>query len=167
MKICSKCKIEKSRSDFYVEVTNKDGVRSSCKVCAKKPRTQYIKLQSKTCKTCKVNKSINNFDKNKLSTNGYGSYCEKYSKTKSRKFKINKYRITPEEYYEMLVSQDYKCSICFKEQEISKPLRIDYCHKTNKVRGLLCNNCNVALGLFQDNPHILVTALIYLEQSKE
>jgi hypothetical protein len=43
-----------------------------------------------------------------------------------------------------------------------KSLAIDHCHQTNRIRGLLCSNCNRALGLFRDSPAILQKAIDYL-----
>lgn len=44
-------------------------------------------------------------------------------------------------------------------------LRLDHCHKTGKVRGLLCNRCNMALGFFNDEPEIMRKSLTYLERN--
>lgn len=39
---------------------------------------------------------------------------------------------------------------------------VDHCHETGQVRGLLCNLCNQALGLFKDSPELLARATAYL-----
>ena len=44
-------------------------------------------------------------------------------------------------------------------------LNVDHCHITNKVRGLLCHDCNRALGLLKDNTSILSSAINYLQES--
>src|SRR5690606_31502702 len=54
------------------------------------------------------------------------------------------------EQYKAIYSNNPKCYICSRKQT-SKKLCIDHDHKTGKVRGLLCNKCNRALGLFQDS----------------
>jgi hypothetical protein len=63
----------------------------------------------------------------------------------------------------MLQQQNGLCAIC-KKTETGKTsnLCVDHCHKTGKVRGLLCNNCNKGLGLFKDNPEVLLNASAYL-----
>lgn len=55
------------------------------------------------------------------------------------------------------------CSICgLHEHEHHQKLAVDHCHKTNKIRGLLCSNCNQGLGKFQDDVNLLEKAKEYL-----
>lgn len=63
----------------------------------------------------------------------------------SRKSDLKQYGLTLDSYTEMLQKQDSRCAIC-KEQ---KTLVIDHCHKTGKVRGLLCIGCNTGLGRYE------------------
>ena len=72
-------------------------------------------------------------------------------------------------YQEMLREQNNVCAICGKPEKASdnasgkiKDLAIDHCHKSNVVRALLCSNCNRALGLFNDDPALLVKAQAYV-----
>jgi len=49
---------------------------------------------------------------------------------------------------------DSACDICeITEEESYRPLMVDHDHKTGKIRGILCNNCNLALGLLSDDPN--------------
>lgn len=76
------------------------------------------------------------------------------------------YGITLDEYFEMLEKQNYSCDICnISQKDLKKPLFVDHCHKTGKVRGLLCNNCNWTLGLMKDNPEYLNNAILYLKKN--
>lgn len=43
-------------------------------------------------------------------------------------------------------------------------LSIDHCHTTGKVRGLLCRQCNIALGKFKEDVTILQSAIAYLKK---
>ena len=77
--------------------------------------------------------------------------------------------ITLEYYYELLEEQNYVCAICKQPETLwnkkhHKPqsLSVDHCHKTGKIRGLLCNNCNHGLGLFKEKPKTFESALVYL-----
>ncbi len=73
-----------------------------------------------------------------------------------------KYGISEVEFEIMLKSQDNKCLIC--GLEFIEPC-VDHCHKTGKIRSLLCQKCNTALGLFDDNPKLLKIATKYLESN--
>ena len=77
------------------------------------------------------------------------------------------YPITIEDYNLIFEMQQGKCKICGIHQKDNKrKLCIDHCHKTNKVRGLLCNHCNTGLGFFKDNTKSLLEAVNYLNNSK-
>ena len=63
----------------------------------------------------------------------------------------------------MFIAQDGRCAICERDVcEIPRGLYIDHDHKTGKVRGLLCDRCNMSLGGFKDNVIILQNAINYL-----
>jgi hypothetical protein len=62
----------------------------------------------------------------------------------------------------MLAEQDGRCAIC--AAVLDETPHIDHCHKTGRVRGLLCRNCNVGLGNFADDPERLRRAAEYLEE---
>lgn len=81
------------------------------------------------------------------------------------------YGISREEYLQMFEDQGHKCKICgtkgFKINEnAEKKLCVDHCHTSGEIRGLLCHNCNRALGLFQDNIDYMKSAIEYLEGSE-
>lgn len=64
--------------------------------------------------------------------------------------------------FEELAAMDAgKCESCDSVDD----LHVDHCHDTYQVRGLLCGNCNKALGLLKDDPRILVRLAAYLERS--
>jgi hypothetical protein len=65
----------------------------------------------------------------------------------------------------MKEEQDYKCAICgIHEENITKKLAVDHDHKTNQVRGYLCNNCNRGIGLLKDDVEVMKKAIEYLER---
>jgi hypothetical protein len=78
------------------------------------------------------------------------------------------YNIGFDEIQSMLIKQDYLCAICREEgfkmnDKVYNNLNVDHCHSTGQVRGLLCHNCNRALGLLKDNIERLKSAITYLE----
>ena len=130
------------------------------------------------CEDCGVEKSILEF---------YGKvkgiYCKECRKNRSKNLNRQEYLdriknsvikatygITLDEYKIIWDQQKGVCAIC-KNPETRKSryggiclLHIDHNHTTNKVRGLLCNLCNQALGRFRDNQNILKSAIEYLNK---
>jgi hypothetical protein len=76
----------------------------------------------------------------------------------------NKYGLTIEQYETLLALQGNSCSICQEPFSSSKDTHVDHCHTTGFVRGILCSNCNTALGLFKDDQTRLLMAVHYLNQ---
>lgn len=75
-----------------------------------------------------------------------------------------KFGISLEEYEALANAQDFKCAICQKDQsEFKIKLAVDHNHETKAVRGLLCKDCNTGIGLFKDNPSLLLSAINYLK----
>ncbi len=77
---------------------------------------------------------------------------------------VERYGLTWDEYHEMLNAQDCCCAICGQHPEVVGPLVIDHDHLYGKVRGLLCNGCNLALGHFRDDLLTVSRARAYLDR---
>lgn len=93
-------------------------------------------------------------------------YQKEYLKTdKAKEYRLMfKYGITMKQKTEMFNKQEGKCSICSINMETVYKAHVDHNHITNKVRGLLCQKCNMGLGIFNDNKEILRNAIKYIEQ---
>lgn len=78
-----------------------------------------------------------------------------------------KYGITLADREKMFAAQEAACAIC-KTTEFGKRAlgHTDHCHKTGKVRGVLCARCNAGLGYYWDSPQLLRAAADYLERSE-
>jgi hypothetical protein len=74
------------------------------------------------------------------------------------------YGITLAEYNVLLQVQNNLCAICSKPYHAT--LHVDHDHKTGRIRGLLCKNCNIMLGASLDIPSVLKRGADYLEQYK-
>ena len=131
----------------------------------------------KICSLCKEEKSELEFHKNKRTTDGLNFHCKQCRKdyvakdpgrvAKSyRHWRLKKKFGISEEIYEQLFKiQKGCCAICGKDQILlSRKMAVDHCHITNKVRGLLCSNCNTGIGNLRDDISLLQKAIKYLEQ---
>lgn len=86
-------------------------------------------------------------------------------KNKVRRYQLMRlYGITPEQYEGMLVKQDARCAICLRTS--LGRLCVDHNHTTGKVRGLLCQACNRALGLMGDSSGNVARAASYLARQE-
>jgi hypothetical protein len=130
----------------------------TCKVCGVEKNISDFYAGRKDCKDCK-NAAAKQWRKDNPEN------VERYLVRMRERTKERRYGITQEQFDRMLLSQDNKCKICNIEFIGSKFTHIDHCHSTNKVRGLLCNGCNLALGQFMDNTDIMDNAIKYLQNS--
>ena len=185
-KICKRCGKEKELNEFCKAKSYKDGYSNLCKECRNEislergvTRKRAVKLSDKetrVCTHCGVELPIEMFS---ITNKQYGwrhSWCNKCRNRhqtqkrvsngteRSRKLK-SRFGITMDEYSAMLVAQDFKCPICgVSVSDCTKNLSVDHNHETGKIIGLLCDKCNLALGLFKDNKDSLRGAILYLEK---
>lgn len=171
MKICSKCKLEYSEDQFFKQKAARDGFSSWCKNCSR----EYGR--SEAGKKCRHKKeyieSRRLYNLNYRQTETFKKYNRKYLKTPYRsemgkKFdkikNLSKYGLTLTEYDKLLSTLNNRCAICKKE--LIKPC-VDHCHKTLKVRGILCIQCNFLLEYAHDNIQVLKNAINYLENFQD
>jgi hypothetical protein len=74
------------------------------------------------------------------------------------------YGISLVQYERLLEQQDGVCAICDRPPRGRPVLDVDHDHLTGLVRGLLCGNCNRAVGLLDDNPELFDKAKAYILQ---
>lgn len=93
------------------------------------------------------------------------NYNHRKPDTKRNNRLLNTFGITLDDYNKILTFQDYKCAICESTNSGDKQAKnfyVDHDHETGIVRGLLCSQCNLALGKFKDKPAILRRAADYV-----
>lgn len=73
------------------------------------------------------------------------------------------FNMTKEDYERLLVKQNGVCVVCEDASKNTRRLSVDHDHKTGKVRGLLCMECNMVLGLVKDEVGILQNMIKYLK----
>lgn len=115
----------------------------------------FYKGSNPYCKPCAIIKALAYKKMRRANKN----YKKIVSKTMKEYKLLQKYGLSLEAYNKLLIKQDGKCAICDKY----KPLNVDHCHKTGKVRGLLCFNCNTGIGKLYEDKDILHKAINYLK----
>lgn len=95
-------------------------------------------------------------------------YRRHHSRESVRAFRIRQLGSSHEQIQALEKEQGGLCAICRKQQVFRQgrrqSLHIDHDHKTGTVRGLLCSSCNPGLGMFKDDPQLLLKAANYLLQ---
>lgn len=117
------------------------------------------------CTKCKKEKPETSefFPLHNKKTNGLDSWCRECRSSYRSEIRRGKYRnMIDDETLKTMLASTFSCTICGDEDN----LVVDHNHRTNNVRGLLCNRCNRGLGIFQDDPQLLEFARIYLLASE-
>lgn len=142
-KKCTRCGVTKPRTEFYKASGKREGmVKPRCKACDSELARQW-------------------FAENK----------ERSKETRHRWSLKNTYGITHEDYQRLLDEQGGVCAVCGEDEPNEHGrtgtkfrLAVDHCHDTGRVRGLLCQKCNRAIGLLRDDSGLLRKAIDYLER---
>lgn len=140
----------------------------------------------KTCTVCKTDKPIDHYHNNKRTKDGKSYRCKdcdrearrgwsernpERSKQSSRERMLkHKYGIDLDDYDRLLTDQGGVCAICKcgpDSPRVAGSFAVDHCHITGGVRGLLCNQCNRAIGMMDDDMFIVATAADYLQTYEE
>jgi hypothetical protein len=137
-------------------------------------------MTSRKCYTCKEEKSLEEFYRSKNEKYGRHGRCivcvktrylsdsakeskKVYNRARSRKSGTG---FTPEEFEQKLEEQNNRCAICGTDKPTSINWHADHCHETETKRGVLCQKCNMGIGLFNDNTELMEKAIMYLNQYK-
>lgn len=147
-----------------LETLNWRATMKACNICQEsKPLDAFSVLKKgadgrhPACKTCRANQSkvryVNNRDdilrrrREWLRQNGG--------------YRRQAYGMTNEAFAALVAAQNGRCAICF-EVPTGRGFHVDHCHRTGRIRGLLCRGCNLALGNMKDDPARLMKAADYL-----
>lgn len=152
MKKCTKCGATRSLEEFHRDRRRSDGRMSRCRECVCEEMRRYRREYPERARASKT-----------------ASYRKNYVQTTRRYRLARLFGITLEEYGALLAAQGGLCAICRRPETTRsrngvdlKVLAVDHDHDTNRVRGLLCAQCNKGLGNFGDDPVRLAAAIKYL-----
>lgn len=148
-KTCNRCDIDKPLELFQRDSGILDGFKNTCKECIRLYNIEYRKVH-----------------RDRIRKKKQEYYTAKPEVQKSIYLRL-KYNLTIEQYTSMLETQNHKCASCGSdsvEHDRYKNLCVDHCHKSGKVRGLLCHPCNTAIGAARENTKRLEACASYLKK---
>ena len=157
-KVCSTCKRNLPLSAYYRRAETPDGLQYRCKDCIRDA----------------TNKKFAEDPEFRAQRKRYARTRPEAQRERSRQRQrrnLGMYGLTMDEFEKMAAAQGGVCAICGKppygdhENPRKTRLSVDHDHETRKVRGLLCDVCNVGLGHFKDNPDLLAAAIRYLHET--
>ena len=138
-----------------------EDIRTSTKKYRNDHREKLVAYQKEYNKPHKNERSIYNKKYRETHREKLVAHQKEYRKAHREEILMKKYRLTIENYDKMLVAQNGVCAICGHPPNW-RCLSVDHNHITGNVRGLLCSNCNMMLGLVDDSIEILRSAIEYL-----
>ena len=114
-------------------------------------------MTSLQCNRCNKTLPITEFYKNSNTKNGRLGCCKECH---IHDTKMRKYGLSSTEYNKLMSKTN--CDLCNREFDSSRNKHIDHCHTTNVVRGVLCRQCNLALGHVKDDVSLLRRMINYI-----
>jgi hypothetical protein len=162
VKTCKACGASKPLSDYYANPAGRQGTRPECKNCTRASRKQwYEKNREREIQRVlawqREHPEMLRERMDAFRVAGKKKISDRRSHLK------RKYGLTLEDFDAMLESQGGGCAICGRPDADN----VDHDHETGRVRGILCWNCNVAIGQFEDDADRVVMAAAYLAQNDE
>lgn len=183
MKLCSKCKLTKESHEFGLNPKTSSGLKSWCKKCNQEAGRLYQALNKEASSVKK--KLYRDINRDKIKLQKHTSHMKhrdkilakhkeyrknnqaKVKKTLRNSFLKKTYGLTLDTYSELLSAQNNVCAICNKANASGRSLHVDHNHSTGKIRELLCNSCNSAIGYAKEDISVLERIILYLKKHNE
>ena len=166
-KLCSKCNKNKEISLFWAKKTSKDGLDTYCNECRKIIQKKWLNNNKDKRKKTQRNwyfkyKTVIK-EKKRIRENKNPEETKLRKKIYNRTYILKKkYGITEDIFNQMVLKQQGKCAICYKDFNQNDIPVIDHNHNNGKVRGILCTRCNIHLGFYEKDKEFHKKANKYL-----
>ena len=177
VKTCPKCGETKAAEDFGRNRTQADGLSFYCLSCnrqrnrrwyrdARRRQGREVRDHSwvpdgfRWCPSCREAVAHEDYVRSVRTASGFGSQCKACKRVADMdRYYARRYGLDRAGIDDLRARQSDMCALCGD----LRPGDIDHDHETNMVRALLCERCNLALGLFRDDPSLMRAAADYVE----
>jgi hypothetical protein len=158
---CTKCKQGRPQSEFYQDAKGRaNGLSFWCKPCKRAQKAAYNAANRGKRSEYMARWRKANAEHRKAYQDA------NRDRRRDQRFR-QEYGIGLDEYRAMLDAQKGVCAICGGAEPVKgRRLAVDHCHEGGRVRGLLCGRCNLTIGKFNHDPHLLRAAIDYLERTE-
>lgn len=135
--------------------------------------------KSKRCNQCGVWRPLTDFDPSRTGKYGRQAKCSNCRRLRRRnRYALNPvkwsykhikatYGLSKAEFDQLLLSQNGRCAACDDLFGNTRHRHIDHCHTTGRIRGILCQSCNVSIGSMKEDIGRLRRLIAYLERQAE
>jgi Autographiviridae endonuclease VII len=162
LKICGRCRVEQPIANFGLHSKACDKLQNDCAACKRIIAVEWRRKNPERSKA--TNNAWNAKNREKVNAWARRSYRRNAVK-RAHKQRQRRHGLLPHTEDELTKVQDGKCPGCLNNlSEVTR--HIDHDHATGKVRGILCQKCNMSLGLLKDDPEILIRLANYLRKAK-
>lgn len=162
MKRCSRCKVEKKLDQFYARKNQRDGLDYYCIQCKGEIGLAYRKKNPHVGRE-NARRWRTNYPERAKAT--HRAWIEKnkraYLFNAGQRHRKHRYGVSRAEYDAMIIECHGTCEIC---GDATPDLVIDHCHESEKIRGMICRQCNAGIGHFNESLVVLRRAAEYLEK---
>jgi hypothetical protein len=172
MRTCRQCLLDKTRARRGSRLEGPS---------AKLVREERIHRQQQTglkqCSKCGMPKPLSSFKAARKNPDGLYGWCRacctkrfhelntpERRATAARRVRDAAWGLSDGEYDSMLEAQGGGCAICGETCKSGRSLAVDHDHASGQIRGLLCGDCNRAIGMMADSPERLRSAADYVER---
>lgn len=152
LRTCNTCGLAQPLGGFYNEPNSSEGLRARCKNCCREASRKRYADNRDLYKA-----QVREYRKQKRASNPELWAYQNYLRQIRCKFGLSE-----EDLLHLLERQAGVCAICGGAPNGTGRFHVDHDHNTDRIRGLLCSNCNRGIGHLQDDPDLLVAAAEYL-----
>jgi DNA repair exonuclease SbcCD ATPase subunit len=164
MRVCTQCHEAKAIEKFAIDNKAKDGLHTWCRACKAASARCWAEQNTERRRAYQARRYAENPEAYKKQARLWHRNNHARSLENKRKWKLSLHGLNEDQKAAMLHGQGDCCAICKEPLDMEKA-RVDHCHTTQAIRGLLCHWCNVGLGHFSDSPTTLRAAADYLERT--